>query len=413
MVPSRARDFLYYPIYGARGGAPASTMNTETVRQRALAFLLGAAALLLAAELGLRAVGALVARGPLKPPGSAARYTVLCLGDSFTAGREAPKGEDYPSQLARLLEARAPGRFRVINGGVQGQNTHQLLLSLPGDLEAVAPDAVLLLSGGANSWNYYGYHAYRYAGSPSRLRDALYRVRLFKLALLLAKGGTGKGARAAAPPPAVQCEPAPGLEKIKAIYREAAGLDAAGDRLGAAEALKRAAALDPGNAKICRDIAELCLAAGEAGEARAWIARGLEAPRDCDVNWGRPSSLRGPLNVPTLRDLDGWLSHDLEKIGGLLKEKGIKLLLMNYPPRAEGLYLPENFSLIAGRLGAPLVDNHAAFTRALAEGRELFNGDPFGHCNAAGHALVAETAAAVLLRPDLFPEGPPPLPARR
>ena len=71
----------------------------------------------------------------------AAGDAILALGDSLTAGYGAPKGADYPAQLAQIL-----GR-RVINGGVSGDTSAQALVRLP-DLLAQKPKLVVVSIGG-------------------------------------------------------------------------------------------------------------------------------------------------------------------------------------------------------------------------------------------------------------------------
>ena len=71
----------------------------------------------------------------------AAGDAILALGDSLTAGFGAPKGADYPAQLAQLV-----GR-KVINGGVSGDTSAQALARLP-DLLAQKPKLVVVSIGG-------------------------------------------------------------------------------------------------------------------------------------------------------------------------------------------------------------------------------------------------------------------------
>ena len=71
----------------------------------------------------------------------AAGDAILALGDSLTAGFGAPKGADYPAQLAQIL-----GR-KVINGGVSGDTSAQALARLP-DLLAQKPKLVVVSIGG-------------------------------------------------------------------------------------------------------------------------------------------------------------------------------------------------------------------------------------------------------------------------
>ncbi|MBI5239300.1 MAG: radical SAM protein [Elusimicrobia bacterium] len=154
---------------------------------RTAAVLLGALAALVLLEAGLRLFGAaqrIALEVPERRPGDS---VVLCLGDSFTFGTGAPRDLSYPRQLEKVLNADAgPRRFVVVNGGVPGRNTTQLLEALEADLAAVRPDLVILLAGLNNSWNLKGYHAHRGGRTWSAAAlDRLYRIRTFKLAKLL------------------------------------------------------------------------------------------------------------------------------------------------------------------------------------------------------------------------------------
>ena len=66
---------------------------------------------------------------------------ILAVGDSLTAGFGAPKGVDYPAQLAQMV-----GR-KVINGGVSGDTSAQALARLPA-LLAQKPKLVVVSIGG-------------------------------------------------------------------------------------------------------------------------------------------------------------------------------------------------------------------------------------------------------------------------
>lgn len=77
-------------------------------------------------------------RGTSIAPGA----TILCLGDSLTAGVGADAASSYPRQLAQSLG------HPCINGGVSGDTSDDALERLPALLEAEAPALVLVSIGG-------------------------------------------------------------------------------------------------------------------------------------------------------------------------------------------------------------------------------------------------------------------------
>lgn len=99
---------------------------------------------------------------------------VLCVGDSNTFGVRVAAADSYPGQLEAMLRAVAPGDngWQVVNRGVPGQNTAQILDSLPELLESIDPEWVIVLAGLNNTWN-----------RATRLedRDWIDRIRLLRL----------------------------------------------------------------------------------------------------------------------------------------------------------------------------------------------------------------------------------------
>jgi lysophospholipase L1-like esterase len=164
----------------------------------------GVAAILLALELGLRLTGTVYTMCRAVPcdEGHERRYTIVCLGDSFTMGLGAPRGMDYPSQLERLLNGLCTGPvFRVINNGMATQNTAQVLDKLTRALYCERPDAVVILTGGPNEWNHWGFRdegGRAHTRATHLVRKLLYRIRLFKLAMLMAHDVRNKRDAAAA-----------------------------------------------------------------------------------------------------------------------------------------------------------------------------------------------------------------------
>ena len=76
-----------------------------------------------------------------------ATYKVLCVGDSHTYGAGEPEQDSYPAQLQGFLDERAPGRYAVLNLGVPGMNTAQVLRRLPVLVARFDPDLVVVWAG--------------------------------------------------------------------------------------------------------------------------------------------------------------------------------------------------------------------------------------------------------------------------
>ena len=68
--------------------------------------------------------------------------TIICFGDSLTAGTGAEPGMDYPSQLSKMIAK------PVINAGVPGDTTARALKRLERDVLSRSPDMVLITLGG-------------------------------------------------------------------------------------------------------------------------------------------------------------------------------------------------------------------------------------------------------------------------
>lgn len=383
------------------------------MKQKLLALTLGLAAALLLAEASLRIIG--YASGKKEPPPAAAgsANTILCLGDSFTVGAEAAADRNYPRQLERLLNGNKQGlKFAVINGGVPGQNTTRILETLPREIARVKPALIVLLAGGANSWNYYGYYSYRHRGFPARLADLSYKLKIFKLARLLLPGGSGGNpGTAGAPLPEghLPCLPRPGADKAGDYFREAGLAAGRGDYAQTIELLKKAALLDPENATIAYDLAAVYERLNDGKQRDLWLEKARQAPDECPIGEGDIFSRRIVTNRVSGLPVARWIAADMDRIIYICRESGVPVIMQNYPVLSpeKWSYLPEIHDNIARRNSVPLADNYSAFTHSAGGGRGLFAADPFGHCNAEGYGLMARTVADTIIRIGIFPlKGP-------
>jgi acyl-CoA thioesterase-1 len=79
----------------------------------------------------------------LASAGAAEMKTIVCFGDSLTAGLGVDPGEAWPAQLQRKFDEKAPG-WRVVNAGLSGETTAgglrrlEWILRQPADIFIVA-----------------------------------------------------------------------------------------------------------------------------------------------------------------------------------------------------------------------------------------------------------------------------------
>lgn len=82
-----------------------------------------------------------------RPPGR----VLLCIGDSVTHGLGAELAEAYPARLEEALRARG-SEWSVVNAGVPGNSSADVLSRLPGLLQRLRPEAVCVLVGCNDAW---------------------------------------------------------------------------------------------------------------------------------------------------------------------------------------------------------------------------------------------------------------------
>lgn len=94
-------------------------------------------------------------RGPELDPD--ARERVLLLGDSYVFGMGVEDDETFAARLGELLERREPGRWEVVNAGVNGYGAVQALGLARRHWERLRPSIVVYVHCGndfADDWNF-------------------------------------------------------------------------------------------------------------------------------------------------------------------------------------------------------------------------------------------------------------------
>lgn len=132
--------------------------NKFSSKQKFLLILFGSVIAFLLAEILFRIGGVIVHRTMLQNNvvRNNAESIILCLGDSSTFGIGARNINkySYPAQLQKILdEKHSDKRFKVINQGVPGINSSQLLHRFSSNLLKYKPDTVIVQVGENDYWN--------------------------------------------------------------------------------------------------------------------------------------------------------------------------------------------------------------------------------------------------------------------
>ncbi|MBL7130158.1 MAG: hypothetical protein ISS45_01930 [Candidatus Omnitrophica bacterium] len=154
------------------------------------AILFGLVILLLIVEISLNTASAIVKNENIqrKAGFDEDAYTILCIGDSFTYGTGVDRTYTYPAQLERMLIDNYPNRsLRVVNLGIPGENSSQMLKALPENIKQHSPDLIIIWAGVDNCWNITDSNYFIFAEIKNfhyflkRLDAILLKLRTYKL----------------------------------------------------------------------------------------------------------------------------------------------------------------------------------------------------------------------------------------
>lgn len=408
-------------------------------RIAALAF--GILLALLLAEGGLQVAALVAQRRATRSDGLATegREVILCVGDSFTYGLGASGPAcAYPVRLQAALDARAPGRFAVVNEGMAGRNSRDVLALLGAMLDRLRPRRVIALVGTNDMWTR---PALLPAGAEAEARESGYAFR-WRLPRLFALLRSRAAERSSEPqemphppgPPADLPEDDPVERAFRLLESGAVAPDAirtVAERLfdpayrGRVQlAIDRLRALrtpTPSQRALLLRIEARLLLRDDPDRAMqkvvdAYLADGVEAATTIELSRigdlvGEPQfeamlAAATPEQAATLRRLHGTatrsaddvvatLREHLARIVALCRARGAEAWFLSYPKHTFGC---DELEGVAAEQSVRFLDLRPAFERRLAEvGRDaLFIAD--GHCTDAGYQLMADSIADAILK---------------
>lgn len=105
----------------------------------------------MAVEIALQAIAYFTWHRMQQAASGVGKCKVLCIGDSVTYGLGVPEEDSCPRLLGRLAEGNGAD-WKIVNAGIPGQNSAEVLLRLPHLLRQHQPEHVILLVGWNDQW---------------------------------------------------------------------------------------------------------------------------------------------------------------------------------------------------------------------------------------------------------------------
>jgi len=392
-------------------------------------------------------------------------YTILFLGDSFTFGIGASSEKSMPSQLQEIFNVTLKGKqVRVINRGIPSCNTSNILNELPSYLSTMKPDLIILLTGGNNGWNYYGYHTFLKRNDLfTVLLDQLYRIRVYKLIKLIvlnirseldehestgnrylaqhdfltfmpdsvpyAYGIDGKYKEAMEWfKNAIHDDPTNSMNYlgISHVYREQGNYDEA------IRWLKEGVKVQPRYGPYYNAMGDIYRIQGKYEESVKWYKKAVTIAPDEEVSYSRliklyrlththydeimkflsemaedhPAALNW-ISILEEEDIhqktDEWVKSDIKKIIRLCQEEEIKIILQNYPYlQGKTFYDPRVNEVINGIAEECSLPlvDNCRIFNELPNKEGYFISD--GHCNYRGYRVMAQNVYDKIIEEKIF-----------
>jgi lysophospholipase L1-like esterase len=383
------------------------------------------------------------------------KFTILCLGDSFTEGAGTDRNNSYPKQLEKILLKNITGvDINIINGARGGNSSSLLLKYLPGELLRYSPDIVIVMIGCNNVWNFQDSSYFiinKKSGYSIKSLDSLLTnlrtYKMLKIAYLNIKAFFSSGLKKSHKDYNEFYEFAEAVDSMnvdkrsKALTKSAVASGQNGNFDLALNQLKGALIIDKNNyiAYICignlwvtKKEFELARAARlqaihrihewnqflvtsmiaqidretetelvnkkEVLEELAVIKKAVGASRKTNAGDKAIALIEAKIN--SIKDgsvVQEIIEYDLSQAVRIVRNSGSEIILETYPSQS----FINIFREISGRFNIPLVDNYAVFKNEQLS-QDLFV--PDGHCNAKGYGIIAENTYKTLIKYNLLPD---------
>jgi lysophospholipase L1-like esterase len=349
---------------------------------------------------------------------------VLCVGDSFTFGIGSSSSErrSYPAQLQELVREALGGRWRVVNAGVPGQSSREVLEDVANSLGQLAPALVYVLVGANDGWRQPQPLALARASGTAAWHGRSFRL-CWRTALLARWALGNRFATADSAPRRIatlqqrlQHEPseAHALQLLAALREE-------GDADGGRALALRLVDQFPDSGQVWRELAWQKFVAGDFAGGAAASALALLPPTETALgaqllraramvlvatdpaaaaaSAAAATQLDGRhLTKEVVRDLidqvapttiDRVYEAHLRQIVELCRAADVTPILLSYPTRRPRL--ERSIQRVAQDSGAEWLDMATAFAQRIAsrDPAEYFIVED-GHCNDAGYRVMAE-----------------------
>ncbi len=382
------------------------------------------------------------------------KFTILCLGDSFTEGAGTDRNNSYPKQLEKILLKNITGvNINIINGGRGGNSSSLLLKYLPVDLLRYNPDIVLIMIGCNNVWNFQdsSYFIINKKGgyliqNLDSLLTNLRTYKMLKLAYFNTKAFLNTGLKKSHEDYNEFYEFAEAVDSMnadkrsKALTKSAVASSQDGNFDLALNQLQDALAIDGNNY-----IAHICMGNLWTGKKEFELARAsrlqaihmihrwnqflvtsmiAQIDRETEMDMVNKKEVLDELavikkavevshktntgdnaialieaKINSIKDrsvIQKIIEYDLSRAIKIARNSGAQVVLETYPFRS----FINIFREISERFSVPLVDNYAVFKKEQLS-QYLFV--PDGHCNAKGYGIIAENTYKTLIKYNLLP----------